>query len=80
MVLRVQSVMLDETEKSKWMVFLDTGFPSFLVHVSVLEPMIFSDQHKTSVVSVWKPFGLGAYSMAAPPHYKGGELASFYYF
>ena len=79
MVLRVQPAMLDEAERSKWM-FFDTGSPSFLVHVSTVELMIFSDQHKTSIVSVFRPFGLGAYNMAAPPHYKKGELASFCYF
>lgn len=56
MILRVQPVMLDEAEKSKWM-FFDTGLLFFLVLVSVLKPMILSDQHRTSLVSVWKPFG-----------------------
>lgn len=78
MVLRVQPVMLDEAEKSKWM--LVQGSPHLLFHVAFIELMILSDQHKISIVAVWKTLGLGAYNVVAPPCYKGGKLACFCYF
>lgn len=51
--------------------------PSLLFHAAILDSSIFSDQNKTSIVSVCKPLSLGAYNRVAPPCHNGENWPTF---